>query len=439
MQTTVSETWAADQSVPGQKIKLSNNQMARLQAIAKEIALMYMATITPELEANIKDPEQFAITMTEFNDAHALLLAGNVVTVARRLVDEIIPLITDIPPTTDPIAMKMMEDMKSDWDAFSAILHPITTEDVETGDVAPVTALIMRTVVEQADGTTAAMEQAVSFYASKYDITVLQPVYVLSPVPLSGGWNAGHTMRTAAKVAEGIINEEQMILPGFSMVHAFFDDKCDPTECSQIVLREQASTTKYVALAGAGCDKVCEDTAFIASSLRLPFLSYECAGAALSETSAYPEFTRFGTVVADGAPAIIKQIGTEFAEWSHIEVLSADPAVYRTVAETLVTGLNEQGLSAEYAYAYETEWSNIVDTVDEMRMNKRRVIFAMGSESYFRRIICASIVVQANKGISWLSQGQWRDDWYKSSDALLDSFLMLRSGRKGSSGVRGHG
>jgi len=373
----------------------------------------------------MKTPEEFAVTMKDFNDAHTLLLAGNVVTVARRLVDEIIPLITDIPPSNDPIALKMMEDMKSDWDAFSAILHPITTENEETGDVAPVTAQIMRTIVEQADSTTAAMEQAASFYASKYDITVLQPVYVLSPVPMTGGWNAGHTMRTAAKLAEGIINEEQVILPGFSMVHAFFDDKCDATECPQIVLREQASTTKYVALAGAGCDNVCADTAFIASSLRLPFLSYECAGAALSETSSYPEFTRFGTVVAPGAPAIIKQIGTEFAEWSHIEILSADPAVYRTVAETLVTGLSEKGLTAEYAYAYETEWSNIVDMFDEMRMNKRRVIFVMGSESYFRRIVCASIVVEANKGISWLSQGQWRDNWYSSSDATLDAFLML--------------
>jgi hypothetical protein len=129
--------------------------------------------------------------------------------------------------------------------------------------------------------------------------------------------------------------------------------------------------------------------------------------------------------VTTPASEIIKQIGTEFAEWSHVEVLSADPAVYRTVAEALVLSLGEKGMAAEYAYAYETEWSNLVDAMDGMRMNKRRVIFVMGSESYFRKIICASIVVKANKGISWLSEGQWRDDWYKSSDASLDSFLML--------------
>jgi hypothetical protein len=423
-ETLVVEAWAADQTVPGQKIKLSNQQMARLQATAKEITLTYIGSFSPELSASVKTPEEFALMEQEFNDAHALLLSGNIVTAARRLVDEIIPLITDIKPSTDPLVVKMMEDLKSSWDIFSATLHPITTENEETGDVAPVTAQILRTVAEQADAATAAMEQAVSFFASKYDITVLQPVYVLSPVPLTGSWNAGLTMRTSAKLAEGIINEEQVILPGFSMVHAFFDDKCDPTECSQIVLREQASTTKYVALAGAGCDKVCEDTAFIASSLRLPFLSYECAGASLSETSAYPEFTRFGTVTAIGAPEIIKQVGENFADWNHVEVISADPAVYRTVADALIVGLDEKGFAAEYAYAYENEWAAIVDLMDGLRMNKRRVMFVMGSESFFRKIICASIVVEANTGISWLSQGQWREDWFKSSDALLDSFLM---------------
>merc|ERR1740117_925219 len=201
-QTLVVAAWAADQSVPGQKIKLANMQMARLQATAKEITLTYIGSFSPELAASVKTPEEFAVMEKEFNDAHALLLSGNVVTAARRLVDEIIPLITDVKPTTDPLVVKMMEDLKSSWDIFSTTLHPITTENEETGDVAPVTAQILRTVAEQADATTAAMEQAVSFYASKYDITVLLPVYVLSPVPLTGAWNAGLTMRTSAKLAE---------------------------------------------------------------------------------------------------------------------------------------------------------------------------------------------------------------------------------------------
>jgi len=84
--------------------------------------------------------------------------------------------------------------------------------------------------------------------------------------------------------------------------------------------------------------------------------------------------------------------------------------------------LGTQGITAQYSYAFETEWNDIVDLVDQLRINKRRQIFLLGSESYYRKIVCASIVVEANKGISWLSKGQWRDNWYKTSDALQDSY-----------------
>jgi hypothetical protein len=46
----------------------------------------------------------------------------------------------------------------------------------------------------------------------------------------------------------------------------------------------------------------------------------------------------------------------------------------------------------------------------------------MGPESYFRKIICASIVVKSNTGISWLSEGAWRDEWWSKSDSIVDSY-----------------
>jgi hypothetical protein len=81
-------------------------------------------------------------------------------------------------------------------------------------------------------------------------------------------------------------------------------------------------------------------------------------------------------------------------------------------------------LSAQYAYAYDTQWREIVDLMDQLRIKKRRVIFVMGTESYFRKIICASIVVKANKGISWLSEGAWREEWWKLPDLMLENYKL---------------
>jgi hypothetical protein len=182
-----------------------------------------------------------------------------------------------------------------------------------------------------------------------------------------------------------------------------------------------ASATKYVGLGGSGCTAVCAGTAFVAASIRLPYLSYECAGASLADTTAYPDLTRFGTVTTPVVD-IIKQLGEEVADWSFVAIVSGDPAAYRDEAEQKVAALSERGLGGDYWYAYETKWDEIVTMVDELRMQKQRVIFLMGSESYVRKVICASMVVQANKGITWLSEGAWRESWWTVSDAIIDTY-----------------
>jgi hypothetical protein len=45
----------------------------------------------------------------------------------------------------------------------------------------------------------------------------------------------------------------------------------------------------------------------------------------------------------------------------------------------------------------------------------------MGTESYFRKVICASMVAAANKGIVWLSEGAWREQWWQKGDIIVDT------------------
>jgi len=364
-----------------------------------ESKLAQPAVSTDEITAAIQD----------FEDAHQVLLTGRT---GRRLQDQVEATKTDVLPSSDAYIVKLLEDTAS---AFGSM------KDTLTGMVAEgATMDSLRSLVDGADGAASAMEQSLLFFASKLELTVLEPISILAPVPLTGAWNAGLTMRLSARVAEGLINDEQLILPAYAVNHVFFDDKCDPTASSQIVLSEMKSAIHYVGLGGSGCSAACAGTAFVASSIRLPYLSYECAGASLSDTTSFPDFTRFGTVTSSKVD-LIQQIGKQFADWSFVSIISGDPAKYRDEAQEIEVGLQERGLQSSYAFAYETKWDEIVDVLNSLRLEKRRVIFVMGSESYFRKVVCASIVVEANKGITWLSHGAWRDEWWKRSDAIIDS------------------
>jgi hypothetical protein len=269
------------------------------------------------------DPEEMVAQMGVFEAQQLILSNGRK---GRRLVDEdYVPLKTDVSPSTDPMVVKMLEDAESSWTALKAILTGVVGPDLE-GNIppegiegVPEPLKTLRSVVETSDAVNAIQEETVMFFSSKVDIVVLEPISIMAPMPLTGKFNYGVTMRAASRIAEGYINEEQILLPGYSLQHVFFDDKCTSTVSSKIVLREMASTIQYVGVGGSGCTAVCAGTAFVAESIRLPYLSYECAGWELSDTNAYPDLTRFGTVTSPQVD-VIKKISDELAEWSNVEV-----------------------------------------------------------------------------------------------------------------------
>jgi len=113
-------------------------------------------------------------------------------------------------------------------------------------------------------------------------------------------------------------------------------------------------------------------------------------------------------------------MGQQFS-WDHISIISGDPSRYRSQAEGFQKDLMELGFTTEYVFSYDTEWEQIVEMMDLLRQNKRRVFFVIGTETYFRRVICASLVVKANTGITWISEGTWRHQWYKESDNLIQT------------------
>jgi hypothetical protein len=428
-ETFIDEAWIADKTVPAKKISLASLQAAVLQEIMKNVALFAMESqlAQPAVEVQtIKD------LMKEYEERHQLLLLGQTTT-SRRLAgggavtqapveDAVLGAKTDIPPSEDPMLVKLMDDASASFAAFKAAVIALVdpAEGEQSTGGTPENLGVLMYLNSEAAG---AAGQSLLFIASKMHIVVLEPVSILTPVPLSGDWVAGKTMRVVARVAEELINDAGLILPGYAVTHVFFDDKCDATTSSQIVLREMKSSIAYVGLGGSGCTSVCAGTAFIASSIRLPYLSYECPGVELSDTTEYPELTRFGTVTTSQV-ILMKQIGETYAKWNHVAVISGDPGRYRKTGEQLVADLEAEGLPASYGFAYEGKWDEIVAMVNGLRILKRRVIYVMGSELYFRNIICAAMVSNANMGITWVTDGSWRQEWWTKSDMMLDSMKL---------------
>jgi hypothetical protein len=58
----------------------------------------------------------------------------------------------------------------------------------------------------------------------------------------------------------------------------------------------------------------------------------------------------------------------------------------------------------------------MMETLKEKSKGENRVYFMVGNEDYFRKVVCASIVSKAARGITWLSKGTWIDDWWTKSD-----------------------
>jgi len=201
---------------------------------------------------------------------------------------------TTIRATEEVRLINMLTDVRTKFNALKPNLEKIMEEYNEDGEIPSATEIV--TAADKAVDVGASSRDTDHLYSTSSRTTTSIPLYILAPIPLTGRWDAGRTMRASTLVAEDMINYQQQIIPGHAVYNQFFDDKCNAQEGMRLVLQESASVTMdYVALGGIGCSEVCADTAFAAASMNMPFLSYECSGRALSDETAYEGLTRMGT------------------------------------------------------------------------------------------------------------------------------------------------
>ena len=53
--------------------------------------------------------------------------------------------------------------------------------------------------------------------------------------------------------AEALINDQQLLLPGFRIQSKFRDDKCNGDRAVRIILEETATSDQWVGIGGLGC------------------------------------------------------------------------------------------------------------------------------------------------------------------------------------------
>jgi hypothetical protein len=107
--------------------------------------------------------------------------------------------------------------------------------------------------------------------------------------------------------------------------------------------------------------------------------------------------------------------------WQHIIVISSDLALERARAEEIQTAFGERGFTTERRYAkdmaeQQAAFTELIDTTRDAYRN----VFVVGTETFYRKLLCAAIQSGAKKGIAWMSEGTWRAQWWNKSEQAFN-------------------
>jgi len=118
-------------------------------------------------------------------------------------------------------------------------------------------------------------------------------------------------------------------------------------------------------------------------------------------------------------PAIVKALTDNFG-WAKVAMVVGDQAKYGEEAHALEKKLKDKGL--DVVYMAEDKGDSFTQTralAEEFKSAKERVLFMIGDESFKRRVVCASRVVGANIGITWITEGAHSHGWLTHEDEKI--------------------
>jgi len=333
---------------------------------------------------------------------------------------------TEVKATTEGEHLSSLEDMLTSWTSFKAAIQAAT--GVGSGGIVEA----LRNVTAKATAVSKKSEATNELFSTMVKTTTKTPINLMLPLPLTGVWAPGATMKMATELAIEIINADQEMMPGYNFIADFFDDQCDPDRAMRDMLEKFAASQDWVGVGGLGCASVCESLAVISASLFLPLVSFECSdGSELSKNDLFPDFVRLGTT-RSGLAAIVGSISTAKDWFSTVRIVAGDSYAelmldvsssmtafwenQRMEGAELPSGQVVSRLSVVESQM-DTDFSTAQTIFAEVSANKERLILLLGSEGQLRQAVCAS---QANEvGLAWVIDGVRAKNWWLQEDAVL--------------------
>jgi len=110
--------------------------------------------------------------------------------------------------------------VKSAWEGLKPVLDSVVEN--KTFGTGGEPSEKMYDFIHKVEDLTGAIDNHFAYFGHTTRTTTLAAVGILAPMPLSGTWAGGRTMRVAALLAEKLINDEHLILEGYDIRHTFF-------------------------------------------------------------------------------------------------------------------------------------------------------------------------------------------------------------------------
>ena len=114
-------------------------------------------------------------------------------------------------------------------------------------------------------------------------------------IPATGSWQGAFTIAGAAALAIERVNQDDTLLPGWSLEYDWQDSGCSAAQALTALaelegrtLRRTGGKARFGPVIGPGCSSACIMTAGYAVAHNQPQISYSCTDDTLSDKSKYP-------------------------------------------------------------------------------------------------------------------------------------------------------
>ncbi|XP_015601809.1 gamma-aminobutyric acid type B receptor subunit 1 isoform X2 [Cephus cinctus] len=228
------------------------------------------------------------------------------------------------------------------------------------------------------------------------------------PIAGEGGWQGGQACMPAANLALDDVNQQEDLLPGFTLKLHSNDSECEPGLGASVMYNLLYNTPQKLMLL-AGCSTVCTTVAEAAKMWNLVVLCYGASSPALSDRNRFPTLFRTHPSATVHNPTRIKLL-QKFG-WSRVAILQQAEEVFISTVEDLEARCKEAGIEIVTRQSFLSDPS---DAVRNLRRQDARIIVGLFYVVAARRVLCELYQQKLyGKSYVWFFIGWYEDNWFE--------------------------